>query len=154
MFSSFTRIDGTEAGRDVAVAGGQAHLRASSFFTVKNRKKIATGQPIPKALLPGLVKLTEGKKPDELLCPIPHNYGRDFTTDLEAAKIVYETPEGKAVVHSLRKSYTTLLQELAGASLAEAQKLSRHSSPVLTAKPSERFSGRACTMNSSLPGFS
>jgi integrase len=60
--------------------------------------------------------------------------------DCEAAGI-YETPEGKAVFHSLRKSYTTLLQELAGASLVEAQKLSRNSTPMLTSNTYTKTSG-------------
>lgn len=60
----------------------------------------------------------------------------------DAAGIAPETPEGKAVFHSLRMSYTTLLQELAGASLAEAQKLSRHSTPMLTANTYTKTAGK------------
>jgi len=52
--------------------------------------------------------------------------------DDSAAAVIHETPGGKAVVHSLRKAYTMLRQELAGAAPDEAQKRSRQSAPVKT----------------------
>ena len=52
--------------------------------------------------------------------------------DLEAAKIPVETPDGVIDVHALRVTYGTLLAR-AGVSLAQAQKLMRHSTPALTA---------------------
>jgi len=52
--------------------------------------------------------------------------------DLQAAKIAYETEAGVADLHALRVTYATLLCR-AGVSLAQAQKLMRHSDPKLTA---------------------
>ena len=52
--------------------------------------------------------------------------------DLAAAKIAVVTPAGVVDFHALRTTYGTLLAR-AGVSLAQAQKLMRHSTPALTA---------------------
>ena len=52
--------------------------------------------------------------------------------DLTAAQIPVATPTGVVDVHALRVTYGTLLAR-AGVSLAQAQKLMRHSTPALTA---------------------
>ena len=57
---------------------------------------------------------------------------RLLTADLAEAGIVRETPAGVADFHSLRHTFGTNLA-LAGVPLVEAQRLMRHSTPVLTA---------------------
>lgn len=57
---------------------------------------------------------------------------RVFKDDLAAAGIPYETDEGFVDRHALRVTFATRLA-LTGAPLAVAQRLLRHSSPVLTA---------------------
>ncbi len=52
--------------------------------------------------------------------------------DLGAARIPVQTPAGVIDLHALRTTYGTLLAR-AGVSLAQAQKLMRHSTPTLTA---------------------
>jgi integrase len=52
--------------------------------------------------------------------------------DLAAAKIPVVTPAGVVDFHALRVTYGTLLAR-AGVTLAQAQKLMRHSTPALTA---------------------
>ncbi|MCY3019730.1 MAG: tyrosine-type recombinase/integrase [Planctomycetota bacterium] len=104
---------------------------------VKNRKK--TAQPLPQLLTAKLAGLASGKKPDDLLVPIPNHYTERVWEDFDAADI-HDTPEGLAVFHSLRKSFVTLTQTLAGASLVEAQKLARHSTPTITANTYTRGS--------------
>jgi integrase len=94
----------------------------------KNKRKVV--QPLPGSLCEILKPLAGGL--NEPLLTLPKNYNRGWRADLEVAGIPYETPAGLAVVHSLRKSFTTLVQELAGASLSEAQKLARHSTPAMT----------------------
>ena len=52
--------------------------------------------------------------------------------DLAAASIPYETSEGVFDFHALRGQFATALAR-AGVPLTDAQKLLRHSSPLLTA---------------------
>lgn len=105
----------------------------------KNRKKVA--QPLPVELAQRLAALAIGKLPNRVLLDLPRHPDREFARDAEKAGIVLATVEGKAVFHSLRKSFVTILQQHAGATLGETQKLARHSTPVLTAnaytKPSD-----------------
>lgn len=96
----------------------------------KNRRKAA--QPLPQAIAAKLAQRAIGKRPDAQLLPVPYHYTEAFWADCKAADI-HHTPEGRAVFHSLRKSFCTLLQEISGASLAQTQALARHSSPVITA---------------------
>lgn len=51
--------------------------------------------------------------------------------DLEAAGVLRESPEGRIDFHSLRVTFATLLGQ-SGVPLVMAQKLMRHSTPVLT----------------------
>lgn len=102
-------------------------VRAKANDT-KSKKKAM--QPLPLMLLEKLKPMVG--EPGAPILTLPPNYHRGWRSDIEAANVLYETPAGLAVVHSLRKSFTTLVQELAGASLSEAQKLARHSTPSLT----------------------
>ncbi len=112
----------------------------------RHRPPLRTGRrpvrPLPRSLAVKLAAMAKGRDGEDLLFEIPANYTRDFKADIETAKITPETPEGKAVFHSLRKAYTTLLQELSGASLSEAQKLSRHSTPTLTSNTYTKTAGK------------
>lgn len=56
---------------------------------------------------------------------------RMVAEDLAKVKILVETPEGRFDFHALRTTYVTMLAR-SGATLAEAQKLARHSTPKLT----------------------
>jgi integrase len=106
---------------------------------VKNRRK--TVQPIPRALADRLAFHIKGKSADAPLVFVSGHYDENFVLDLRRASIKRQTPAGQAVFHSLRKSYTTLLQEMSGASLVEAQKLTRHSDPRLTANTYTKTGG-------------
>ena len=106
--------------------------------TVKNRKRIR--QPIPRGLADRLAFHVRDKDPDDLLIFVARHYTVNFIVDLRRASIPRQTPEGLAVFHSLRKTYTTLLQQTSGASLVEAQKLTRHSDPRMTANTYTRSS--------------
>ena len=57
---------------------------------------------------------------------------RTFRKDLEAGGVEYETPDGRLDFHALRTTMVTWC-DLHGVPLAEAQKLARHCSPILTA---------------------
>jgi len=57
---------------------------------------------------------------------------RTLYADLKAAGIESETADGEVDFHALRATYITSLAR-AGVSLAQAQKLARHSTPTLTA---------------------
>jgi len=125
----------------------RVNISNANIFGLSTDLHIATGNKYNTALviffvpyvlfeIPSNVLLKKLKpmvgEHDAPILTLPPNYNRGWRDDLEAAKIPYETPAGLAVVHSLRKSFTTLVQELAGASLSEAQKLARHSTPTLT----------------------
>lgn len=106
----------------------------------KNRKKDTL--PIPKSLVPLLREACLSLQPTAKLFPSKsnRNFGwwrcaaRMLRVDLKRANIPYRDDSGNYFdFHALRSQFVTDL-ERAGVSLVRAQKLARHSTPVLTAK--------------------
>ena len=89
-------------------------------------------QPIPAALAVTLRAVAQGKDAEAPLLHVVFHIDRQFQSDREKAGIPKTAPGGKAVFHSLRHSYCSLVIE-SGATLTEAQRLMRHTDPKLTA---------------------
>lgn len=119
--------------------------RSPATFTIeavnsKNRKKDTL--PIPKSLVPLLREFCRPLQPTAKLFPnrMKHKFAwwncaaRTLRVDLKRANIPYRDDSGNYFdFHALRSQFITDL-ERAGVSLVRAQKLGRHSTPVLTAK--------------------
>jgi integrase len=96
----------------------------------KNRKDAR--QPITRELADKLLKLVEGKQPEEPMLGIPTSYGyKRLKTDLNAADIPLLTEEGKATWHSLRKVYVNNLIRT-GADVKTVMELARHSAATMS----------------------
>jgi integrase len=126
-------LTGLRVGEIRALTVGNVDVINSCLRTNITKNKKMAVQPLPAELARKLAEVANGKMPSERLLRLPCHPDRRFTTDAEHAGIQIVTPEGRAVFHSLRKCYITALQECAGATLVEAQKLARHSTPMLTA---------------------
>jgi len=115
------------AWEDVDLEAATIRVRADH---AKNRKTAVL--PLPE----GTVAALEGLRGDpqlpaaKVLRAVPNT--ATLRKDLKTARIPVETPAGVIDVHALRVTYGTLLAR-AGVSLAQAQKLMRHSTPALTA---------------------
>ncbi len=93
--------------------------------------------PLPAELLPHLASYLATKRPGDKLWPgdwAEHRYaGKLLQKDLKRAGVVYRDGQGRfADFHALRHTFITNLGRH-GVSLTTAQKLARHSTPVLTA---------------------
>ncbi|MBI1347831.1 tyrosine-type recombinase/integrase [bacterium] len=93
--------------------------------------------PLPNELVPELVHWLSGRLPDDVLWPGDwgkhKQAGRLLRHDLENAGIAWQDAQGRfADFHALRHTLITNLGRH-GVSLTTAQKLARHSTPVLTA---------------------
>ncbi|MEZ6145560.1 MAG: site-specific integrase [Planctomycetaceae bacterium] len=93
--------------------------------------------PIPTEILPAARQWLATKKDGALLWPSKwaknRAAGKMLKQDLQAAEIEYQNADGLfADFHSLRHTYISNLARN-GVPLAAAQKLARHSTPVLTA---------------------
>ena len=112
---------------DVDLDAASVRVRASQ---AKNRREAVL--PLP----PGTVAALRAHRGDQQLPTakvfraVPNTV--TLRKDLGAAKIPVLTPAGVVDFHALRVTYGTLLAR-AGVTLAQAQKLMRHSTPVLTA---------------------
>ena len=95
----------------------------------KNRE--ASFQPLARRMIDRLRELSAGKDGEEELVYVPSHTARDLDKDLEAAGIPKKTEAGKAIFHSLRYTYATMLDQL-GASEKEQEVLVRHVSSGLT----------------------
>ena len=105
---------------------GGLHLDES---WTKNRKP--GFQPLPGFLLDELRHEVEDKEPTESLLYVPSHPARAMDKDLETARILKQTEEGKIDFHALRVTFVSLLVE-SGASVKETQALARHANPDLT----------------------
>jgi len=103
-------------------------LRLSETWT-KNRRP--GFQPLPSALVKRLTEIAQRRDPADALLDVGTHQSRLFELDLAAAGIPKDAPGGRAVFHTLRVTYTSLVFEQ-GASLKEAQTLARHVTPGLT----------------------
>ena len=97
----------------------------------KNRRRASF--PLPADLIQRLAALAIGKDSTAPLLKLHGHPSERFNLDAKKAGLILNTPEGKLTFHSLRKGLVTLVQQHAGATLVEAQKLARHSDPRLTA---------------------
>lgn len=102
-------------------------LRLDPAWT-KNRKPAL--QPLPAALAQILAGICEKSAPADHIVYVPHCAAEAFVKDLQNAGLAEHGPGGKADFHSLRATYSTLLDQ-AGASDKEIQKLMRHSASSL-----------------------
>jgi len=111
---------------DVDLGGAVIRLRPE---VTKNGRE--TFQAIPLGTVEALRQwFAENPDEERALPPVP--IMRTFYKDLAAAKIEKETAGGVVDFHSLRTTFITSLARN-GVSLAQAQKLARHSTPLLTA---------------------
>jgi len=111
---------------DVDLDEGLVTVRARS---AKNRKHEV--QPLTPATVDRLRILSENADPGAPVFTCNPRV-EVLKKDLAAAGIAFETSEGVVDFHALRATYGTSLAR-AGVTLALAQKLMRHSTPVLTA---------------------
>jgi len=105
-------------------------LRLDSKWT-KNRE--AGFQPLPQALWRRLQRLR--RKPQENLLKTGNRWhnARTLRADMLKAGLKTDTPEGRLDFHCLRVSFITAVVD-SGATVPEAMRLARHSTPVLTLK--------------------
>lgn len=106
----------------------QSGLQLRAEWT-KNRKD--GFQPIPASLCAKLEEHAKDKAPDEQLLDVHYAPSRKFNQYCRAAGIPKKTNEGKVDFHALRVTYITEIVD-SGASVKEAQKLARHSTPNIT----------------------
>lgn len=134
---------------DLDVERGTIRLRAS---TTKNRQDAQ--QVVPGEVLTALEARRGNARSGECVFrSIPRV--ETLRKDLAAAKVAEETDEGVIDFHSLRVTYATLLAR-AGVPLAQAQRLMRHSTPVLTANVYTKLGledGRSAVASISLDGL-
>lgn len=90
-------------------------------------------QPISAELGTALRAWLASAPPGKVLFPLHHETSKAIQKDLEAADIPYSTADGFADFHSLRGFYVSALIK-SGASIAEVQRLARHSRPETTLK--------------------
>ncbi len=95
----------------------------------KNRK--SGFQPLPGPMVAQLRDMTASKKKGNALIYVPSHTARDLNKDFEKAGIPKQTEEGKAIFHSLRYTYATMLDQL-GATAKEQEILVRHKSKGIT----------------------
>jgi integrase len=106
------------------------HVQVEAAYT-KNRKTAC--QPLPPSLVPLLREYLQGLPPDQPVWGISNKLTNLMVRgDLDEAEIPAVVAGRSFDFHSLRGQYATLLAK-AGVGLAAAQKLLRHSTPVLTA---------------------
>ncbi len=105
--------------------------RALRLRATQTKNKRAALQPLPRTMVLRLAQEAQGKAHDEALLYMPTHTSRDIGRDYRAAGITLETPQGKAVFHSLRSTFATLLDQV-GASEKEQQVLTRHRPRSLT----------------------
>jgi len=117
---------------DVNVDAGTVVVRAS---VAKSGKRATL--PLRREAVEALRPLVAERKPDENVFPTVPTV-ETFYADLRRAGIDRETGEGVCDRHAMRVTYATRLQRR-GVELGLAQKLLRHSSPVLTANIYSRF---------------
>ena len=99
-----------------------------------NKNGKASIVPLPPQIYPLVEKRAEGKTGDEDLYVFKKDWlTRMFDRDCEAAEIERVTPEGKAVLHGMRDTASSVLQQM-GYSLSLACKFARHGDERLTRK--------------------
>ena len=91
-----------------------------------------------------LLQESKGKAPDAPLLHIPSHPAREWAEDLKTAGIRQWTPEGKVDFHSLRVVFINRVIEV-GATVKEAQTLTRHLDPRMTANVYDRSRQAALT---------
>lgn len=111
---------------DVDLKEGTVRTRAS---TSKNRKEAVL--PLTQSVQEALRGLLVAVDPSASVFQAIPGVGT-LRGDLKAAGVPYETPTGVIDFHALRVSFCTMLGR-SGVPLVKAQKLCRHSTPVLTA---------------------
>lgn len=109
-------------------------FKVSAGYSKRRRHDVL---PLPSNILDMARAWLGGKKAGEALWPgswAKNRYaGRMLKADLEAAEIPYRNDDGQfADFHALRHTFISNLAR-GGVPLATAQKLARHSTPVLTA---------------------
>jgi integrase len=112
---------------DVDLEAATVRVRARS---AKNRREAVLPLPAGTVAALGRLRGDEQLPTAKVLRSVPNT--TTMRKDLTRARIPFATPDGVIDLHSLRVTYGTLLAR-AGVSLAQAQKLMRHSTPVLTA---------------------
>ena len=115
-----------------SLEGPNPYVRVEAKFT-KNRKEVR--QPMPLEIVPEIKKHLEAYPDRQRVLNIgsAHTRIRLFLHDLEAAGIERENEQGETLdFHALRVTYITNLGR-SNVSLQMAQKLARHSTPMLTA---------------------
>ena len=115
------------AWEDVDLEAATGRVRAAS---AKNRREAVLPLPAGTVAVLGRLRGDEQLPTARVLRSVPNT--STLRKDLTRAKIPFATPDGVVDLHALRVTYGTLLAR-AGVSLAQAQKLMRHSTPVLTA---------------------
>lgn len=95
---------------------------------------------LPPGLLAKMIARAQGKRADEDLYPFhAETLSKEFPKDLRRASIEPVNAEGKASLHGMRDTASTLLQQQLGYALTDAQKFLRHASPEITAKRYTNF---------------
>jgi len=111
---------------DLDAERGGLHLNAE---WTKNRQ--SGFQPLPSDIAARLAEQSRGKAATDALLYMPYHPSCAFERDLKRAGIPKHAFGGKLDFHSLRVSYVSFVLQ-AGATVKEAQVLSRHSTPDLT----------------------
>ena len=102
-----------------------------SAATTKNGKEAMI--PLRADLVVMLRRRIEGRRPDDRVFNVPADLIRRFHADCKRAGIARRDGRGRQVdLHALRTTFGTMLAR-SGVPLQTAQKLMRHSTPVLTA---------------------
>lgn len=111
---------------DIDLEAGTVTVRPT---VAKNREEAV--QPLPPGTVAALRLHRGTQAPGAATFPhVPSTKG--LRADLKAAGLAYTTEAGTLDLHALRVTFATLLAR-SGVSLAQAQRLMRHSTPALTA---------------------
>jgi integrase len=109
----------------------EARCIHSPRLAVKKRKRVVTA--MSPAVTDYFRARMEGKGDEDLLFKFSQNFlNRKFHQDLKEAGISLFTPEGKAALHGMRDTASTVLQEECGFSLSAASKFLDHGDERIT----------------------
>jgi len=160
IYYAILALTGLRVGELRKILAGWVDLDAKCIFSPqlanKNRKKGYI--PLSPTVHAIFAAAMEGKAPTERVFGLSQNFlNRKFHADLKEAGIPLHSPQGKAALHGMRDTASTVLQDELGFSLSAACDFLRHSDERITRKrytsiSIERKREAACALDGALMG--